>query len=73
MWVKVLTHIPGSDFKKCQDVMGTVMNQGNGESTWVFILRELDSERTRLIARWRMRWNPTFKTPALVLIRLLLV
>lgn len=54
-------------------VMGTVMNQGNGASTWVFLLRELDSERTRLIARWRMRWNPTFKTPALVLIRLLLV
>ncbi len=53
-------------------VMGTVMNQGNGASTWVFMLRELDSEYTRLIARWRMRWNPTFKTPVLVLIRLLL-
>ncbi len=52
--------------------MGTVMKQGNGASTWVYLLRELDSERTRLIVRWRMYWKPTFKTPALVLIRLLL-
>lgn len=53
-------------------VMGTVMKQGNGASTWVYLLRELDSKRTRLIVRWRARWKPTFKTPALVLIRLLL-
>jgi hypothetical protein len=53
-------------------VMGTVMKQGNGASTWVYLLRELDSEHTRLIVRWRMYWKPTFKMPALVLIRLLL-
>ena len=53
-------------------LMGTIMKQGNGASTWVYLLRELDSERTRLIVRWRMCWKPTFKTPALVLIRLLL-
>ena len=53
-------------------VMGTVMKQGDGASTWVYLLRELDSERTRLIIRWRARWKPAFKTPALVLIRLLL-
>ena len=53
-------------------VMGTVMNQGKGASTWVFLLRELDNERTRLIVRWRAHWKPTLKTPLLVLIRLLL-
>ncbi|MBA2679584.1 MAG: hypothetical protein H0U76_14455 [Ktedonobacteraceae bacterium] len=52
--------------------MGTVMKQGNGASTWVYLLHELDSEHTRLIVRWRMRWNPSFKAPILVLIRLLL-
>ncbi len=51
---------------------GTIMKMGNGASTWVYLLRELDSERTRLIVRWRMRWKPPFKMPALVLIRLLL-
>ena len=51
---------------------GTIMKMGNGASTWVYLLRELDSERTRLIVRWRMRWKPTFKMPALLLIRLLL-
>ncbi len=53
-------------------IMGSVMNQGDGASTWVFLVRELDSERTRLVARWRARWRPMFKTPMLVLIRLLL-
>lgn len=53
-------------------VMGTVMKQGNGASTWVYLLRELDSERTRLIVRWRARLKPTIKTPSLVLISLLL-
>jgi hypothetical protein len=54
------------------DVMGTAMKQANGGSTWVYLLRELDSETTRLLVRWRARFKPTFKTPALVLIRLLL-
>ena len=52
--------------------MGTVMKQGKGASTWVFLLHELESERTRLIVRWRAQWKPTLKTPPLVLIRLLL-
>lgn len=53
-------------------LMGSIMQQGNGASTWVYQLRELDSERTRLVIRWRMSWKPTFKSPALLLIRLLL-
>ena len=53
-------------------VMGSVMKQGKGASTWVFLLRELDSEHTRLIVRWRAQWKPTLKTPLLVFIRLLL-
>ena len=53
-------------------LMGTVMKQGHGASTWVYLLSELESERTRLIVRWRMSWKPPFKMPALVLIRLLL-
>lgn len=53
-------------------VMGTVMRQANGGSTWVYLLRKLDSERTRLIMRWRACFKPPLKMPALVLIRLLL-
>ena len=53
-------------------MMGMVMKEGKGASTWVFLLRELDSEHTRLIVRWRAQWKPTIKTPLLLLIRLLL-
>jgi hypothetical protein len=53
-------------------VLGTVMKQAHGGSTWVYQLRELDDERTRLIVRWRACFKPALKTPMLVLIRLLL-
>ena len=53
-------------------MMGMVMKEGKGVSTWIFLLRELDSEHTRLIVRWRAQWKPTIKTPLLLLIRLLL-
>ena len=34
-----------------------VFRQANAASTWTFLLRELEGERTRLIVRWRARWK----------------
>jgi hypothetical protein len=36
-------------------IMGNVMKQTHGASTWVFVLHALGSEHTRLIVRWRAR------------------
>ena len=47
--------------------MGEVLRR-DGASIRVYLLRELDSEYSRLIVRWK----PAIKTPMLVLIRLLL-
>jgi len=42
-------------------IMGTVMKQAHGASTWVYMLHELDSEHTRLIVRWRARLKLSLK------------
>jgi hypothetical protein len=33
-----------------------VFRQANAASTWTFLLQPLDSDRTRLVVRWRARW-----------------
>lgn len=42
-------------------IMGNVMKQAHGASTWVYMLHELDSEHTRLIVRWRARLKLSLK------------
>ena len=37
--------------------LDTVFREANAASTWTFLLEELTGERTRLIVRWRARWN----------------
>jgi hypothetical protein len=34
-----------------------VFRQANAASTWAFLLEKLDGERTRLVVRWRARWD----------------
>jgi hypothetical protein len=42
-------------------IMGSVMKQAHGATTWVFMLHALDSEHTRLIVRWRARLKLSLK------------
>jgi hypothetical protein len=48
-----------------------VFRQADGASTWLFHLEGLEGDRTRLIVRWRARWNLA-KSPLSLLIGLLL-
>jgi hypothetical protein len=34
-----------------------VFEQANAASTWTFLLEKLEGDRTRLIVRWRARWD----------------
>jgi hypothetical protein len=34
-----------------------VFRRANAASTWTFLLQELDGSRTRLVVRWRARWD----------------
>ncbi len=52
-------------------VMGNVMKQVHGASTWVYMLHELDSEHTRLIGRWRARLKLSLKMSPFVMLRIL--
>jgi hypothetical protein len=42
-------------------IMGNVMKQAHGASTWVYMLHDLDSEHTRLLVRWRARLKLSLK------------
>jgi hypothetical protein len=48
-----------------------VFRQAGGASTWLFYLEGQERSRTRLIVRWRARWNLS-KSPVSLLIGLLL-
>jgi hypothetical protein len=48
-----------------------VFRQANGASTWTFVLEGMDSERTRLVVRWRARWD-LMDSPISLLIGVLL-
>ncbi len=52
-------------------IMGNVMKQAHGASTWVYMLHDLDAEHTRLIVRWRARLKLSLKIPPFVMLRLL--
>jgi hypothetical protein len=45
--------------------------QANASSTWTFVLREQEPERTRFVVRWRARWD-LLRSPASFLIGLVL-
>jgi hypothetical protein len=49
----------------------TVFRQASATSTWTFLLEELAGERTRLIVRWRARWD-LMSSPTSLLIALML-
>ena len=48
-----------------------IFRQANAATTWTFLLRDLEGERTRLIVRWRARWRLS-GSPASFLIGLVL-
>jgi hypothetical protein len=48
-----------------------VFRQANAASTWTFLLKESAAERTRLIVRWRARWE-LLRSPVPFLIGLVL-
>lgn len=48
-----------------------VFRQANAASTWTFLLDRLDNQRTRLVVRWRARWDLS-GSPVSLLIGLML-
>src|SRR5262249_52348823 len=51
-------------------IMGTVMKQAHGASTWAYMLHKLDNENTRLIVRWRARLKLSLKMAPLALFQM---
>lgn len=37
--------------------LDNVFRQANAASTWTFLLKSLEGDRTRLVVRWRARWD----------------
>ncbi|MGQ9903865.1 MAG: hypothetical protein ACUVRU_05850 [Anaerolineae bacterium] len=52
-----------------QGIVGQGLQAASGETTWLFLLRPLDAERTQLIVRWRARIN-VFKSPLILVLGL---
>lgn len=48
-----------------------VFRQANAASTWTFLLKDPEPERTRFVVRWRARWD-LLRSPASFLIGLVL-
>jgi hypothetical protein len=48
-----------------------VFRRAHAASTWTFLLQELDGSHTRLVVRWRARWD-LLSSPASLLIGLML-